>query len=186
MTTLLEDPLPIYALGAVLATLAGAALLARRNLASLVVLLSVIAVTMILLLVEKWIVTEREKVEIALTNVMDAVEENDPQAVATYIDPAAQTIRDQAAALMELVDVRQAGFSGLEIEIRQLQATSRFRGVLNGTQRGGAPIGFFDDVDIHWSKRGDHWVITDYTAYNQGKPIDALGSARSRRPVPAR
>jgi len=53
---LLENPLPIYAAGAVLATVCGLAFLARRNLPSLFALIGVVVLTLLLVLVERMVV----------------------------------------------------------------------------------------------------------------------------------
>ena len=51
----------------------------------------------------------------------------------------------------------------------------------------GTPIGYINQrVDLHWVKRGDRWLIDDYTAYFDEQPIDAVGSAAGNRPVPER
>ena len=43
---------------------------------------------------------------------------------------------------------------------------------------------FNQQVDIHWVKRGDRWLMDGYTAYYDGQPIDAVESAAGNRPVP--
>ncbi|MEM9354338.1 MAG: hypothetical protein AAGA92_15130, partial [Planctomycetota bacterium] len=68
----LENPTPIYAAGAVLATLAVIALLARRNLPSLVALIAVLMLTAAGVIVERIVVTEVEEVELAVEQIVAA------------------------------------------------------------------------------------------------------------------
>jgi hypothetical protein len=67
-------------------------------------------------------------------------------------------------------------------------ADARILAVLIGIhERSGAPVGYYKQrVDLHWVKRGDRWLLDDYTAYFNGQPIDAAGSAAGNRPVPKR
>lgn len=185
MTTLLENPLPIWVAGAVFATLAGIVFAARRNLASLLALAGVIVLTLVLAAVERAVVTPREQIEAATHGVLDAVEGNDLPAVLTFIDPAATTVRADAEAAMPLVDVERANVEGtLIVELTPIageptRGVSRFRAILIAKSvRGGAPVGYRDQVEIHWVRRGDAWLIDDYTVYEDGKPVDAVGRAR--------
>ena len=89
MTTILENPLPTIVVGGLAATMALIVFLARRNGASLAALASVVGVTLLLVLVERFVVTDREQVENALDGVLDAIDANDVAAAFDYIDPAA-------------------------------------------------------------------------------------------------
>ncbi len=62
MNTLLENPLPIIAGGAVLATLCGLVFLSRRTVPSLLALAVVVLLTLLLVICERLIVTPREEV----------------------------------------------------------------------------------------------------------------------------
>ena len=74
MNLLLENPIPIYALGAVAITLCGLAFLNRRNVPSLVALVVAILFVGSLLGLERLVVTDREQVELAVAEVMLAIE----------------------------------------------------------------------------------------------------------------
>lgn len=184
MTTLLENPLPIYAVGAILLTLAALAAAARRNLGAMIAFAAILIGTIGLLMAEHFVVTDRERVEQALADIVAAIEQNDAQGVVAEIDPQSPEIAGDAETLMSLVRVKQAGYSALKIDVDGNLATARFRGVLSGTTRkGGAPLGFYDEVEVTWVRRGDAWKLNGYTAFHDGQPINAVNSARSRRPV---
>lgn len=184
MTTLLENPLPIYALGAILLTIAGLAVAARRTLSAAIAFVAVLCVTLALLLAEHFVVTDREKVEEALGGIIAAIQQNDAGGVVAWIDPQSPEIVDDARTLMGLVQVKQAGYSALKVDVEGDAATARFRGMLSATTRkGGAPVGFYDEVEVTWIRRDEAWKLNGYTAFHEGNPINAVNSARSRRPV---
>lgn len=189
MTWLAENPLPIAVAGALLAAFAALVFSARRNLGSLIALAGVVAATLLLLAVERLVVTEREKVESALAELLAAVEANDVPGALVWINPAAVDMRADAQALMPSVKVDQARATSVEVVLNEqanpLTATSRFRGKLLGLHtRLGTPITYVNQqVDVAWVKRDGRWLADGYTAYFDGKPIDAVGSARSNRPV---
>jgi hypothetical protein len=191
VTTLLENPLPIAVAGGLFATLALVVFLSRRNLTSLVALVGVVLATLLLLLVERVVRTDREVVESSLQAAMDAIEANDLPGALEIIDPAAADIRADAETLMPLVKWTTANAASIETTVDDTAqpptATTRFRAFLNGVhEQSGMAVGYVNQqVDVHWIKRGDKWFVNDYTAYFDGKPIDAMGSAAQNRPVTA-
>lgn len=188
MNLLLENPLPIWAAGVVLTTLCLVLVLARRSLASILVLGAVIALTLVLVLAERMVVTDREQVEATLSQLTDAIEANDLTAVLALMDPTATNVRTDAEKLMPQVKVRDAGATTVRVELDEtsvpLRATSFFRGRVDGVHsRSGARLFFFDQVEIDWQKTGDRWLIVDYRVYQRGQPIEAVKSVRGNRPV---
>ena len=81
MSLFLENPLPILAVGVVLAGFSLLLVVARRNLASIGILLAVVAATFLLLLAEEWIVTDRELIEESLSQLTIKLEANDLEAL---------------------------------------------------------------------------------------------------------
>lgn len=186
---LLENPVPICAAGAVLATLCGLAFLSRRNLASLVTLGVVIAATLLLLLVELLVVTEREAVEAALAEIITAIENNQVAAVVAQVDPTSAAVRADVEKLMPMVRVKETGATTIRTELESGAtppvATTRFRGRLRGTHvRTGQQVFYFDEVEITWVRRESGWLLRDFVAYRRGKPIDAVRSLRTNQAVP--
>jgi hypothetical protein len=193
MSVLVENPLAIAVVGGVLATLALVVFLARRSLASLMTLGGILAATLLLILIERLVLTDQEQVEAGLESVLAAVEANDMPAVLFWIDTAAVSVRADVQALMPLVKVDKARTSGdVEITVDESAnpptASSRFRAFLDGVHgSSGMRVAYFNQqVDVEWVKRDDRWLINGFTAYYDNQPIDAVGSVRGNRPVPGR
>jgi len=179
MTTLLEDPVPICAVGAVLATICGLAFLARRNLPSLMALVGVVLASLLLVLVEQLVVTDREEVETAVDELMLAIEENDLPAVVATIDPAAVEVRSDAESLMPQVRIEDTGSSSLRVEVNTdaegTTAVAKFRGKVDGIHKSsGQRVFYFEEVHLFWIKRDQRWLVTDYRVHTEGMPIDAV------------
>jgi hypothetical protein len=193
MASFVENPLALAVIGGIFGTFALIVFLARRTLGSLVVLGTVIGVTLLLIGVERLVVTDREAVASSVKAALAAVESNDLSAVLALVDPAAATVRADAQSLMPLVKVNKARSIGdIEVDVNDAAdlptARSRVRGFLDGVHSSsGMHVGYFNQqVDLQWIKRGDQWLINGYTAYYEDQPIDAVGSAISKRPVPGR
>ena len=183
MATLLENPVPIYAVGAVLATLCGLAFVARRNLPSLLAFAGVVGATLLLLLVERLVVTDREQVEAAVVELMKAIEENDLATVVAAIDLAAAEVRDDAETLMPLVKVEDTGATSLRVEVgataEPQTAVAKFRGKINGIHRNsGQRVFYFEEVHLFWVKRERQWLVVDYRVHTGAMPIDAIDGNR--------
>lgn len=191
MTTLLENPLPIAAVGGLVSLFALIVFWSRRDSASLAALAGAVLLTLGLLLVERLVVTERERVENAVADIIAAVKANDLPGVLDSIDPAAAKVRADVQQLMPEMKVNAANSVGrtdvtFDETAQPPTADARILAVLVGIhERSGAPVGYYKQrVDLHWVKRGDRWLLDDYTAYFNGQPIDAAGSAAGNRPVP--
>ncbi len=183
---LLENPVPIYAVGAVLATLCGLAFVARRNLPSLLAFVGVVAATLLLVLVERLVVTNREQVEAAVVDILLAIEENDLPTVLTMIDPAAAEVRDDAETLMPLVRVEDTGATSLRVKVdttaESLTAVAKFRGKVDGIHRSsGQRVFYFEEVHLFWVKREGRWLVVDYQVHTGEMPIDAVDDLRIPR-----
>jgi hypothetical protein len=192
VTVLLENPVAIAVLGGVFATVALVIFLSRRSLGSAVALGAILALTLVLLAVERLVVTDREAVEQGVDAVLAAIEANDLPAVLAWIDPSAARVRADAEALMPLVKVSNANAAATEVEVASPgsppTATAQFRAYLQGVHgSSGMSLLYVNQrVDLEWVKQGDRWLISDYKAYYDNEPIDAIGSARGNRPVPGR
>lgn len=105
-------------------------------------------------LIERVVVTERERVESALFGAVAAVENNDLDAVLGYIGSQALEVRTMAQSRMKLVEIEEAKITDRpKIIINELTSpptatasfTGRIRGQLKmGTQYGDTFIARFD------------------------------------------
>jgi len=186
-----ENPVPILAVGAVVATLCGLVFLSKRTLPALFALLGVVLLTLLLVVCEWWVVTEREEVELALAELLAAVEANDMQATVALVDTAAANLRSDIELGMPMVKVSDTGASAVNITVDSSvdphEATSRFRGKLQGVYvRSGMKVLYFDDVEMHWVKRDDQWLLESFVEYLEtGSLIHAIESVQGNRAAPA-
>ena len=193
MTFFVENGLAIAVVGGLAITLTLVFFMARRTGGSLSALAAAVAATIALLAIERFVQTDREQVASAVHGIYAAVDQNDVDGVLALIDttPSDAPLRAQVQALMPLVKVESAG-SGRNIEVTlnesatPMTATTSSRAFLNGTHvHTGHPVPYVNQrVDMEWVKTGDQWLLKGYTAYFDGKPIDAVNSARTNRPVP--
>ena len=189
METILENPVPIYAVGAVLATLCGLAFLARRNVPSLLALGCVVMFTLLLAVTEYLVVTEREQIEDAVAQLIVALEANDLPGVLALIHPASGQARSDAETLMPLARISDAGATSLRVEVdkksQPMVAVGEFRGRVDGTHvRSGARLFYFDRVLANWKKKDGRWLLSGYTPMWRDRPINPVESMRGNRPVP--
>ena len=193
MTFFVENGLAIAVVGGLAITLTLVFFMARRTGGSLSALAAAVAATIALLAIERFVQTDREQVASAVHGIYAAVDQNDVDGVLALIDttPSDAPLRAQVQALMPLVKVESAG-SGRNIEVTlnesatPMTATTSSRAFLNGTHvHTGHPVPDVNQrVAMEWVKTGDQWLLKGYTAYFDGKPIVAVNSARTNRPVP--
>lgn len=186
MTVFLENPLPIWSVGAVCFAISVIVFFAKRSLGSIIGMVGVIAVTLLLLFIERVVVTPSEQVEQSLTSLMDAIQANDLPAVISMIDPSAQHVRGDAETLMPQVKVKETGSTSVRVEVVESanppKATAFFRGRIDGTHaKSGVRIFYFDNVEIDWQQVGDQWLIVEYRVKHRGKPIKPVEGFRTIR-----
>jgi hypothetical protein len=191
MTTLFENPIPILVAGGLAVTIAIIVYVSTRSGAAFAAVVAAIALTLALLAVEHFVVTEREQVEDAVADVIAAVKANDMQGVLDHTDPAAAKVRAEVQSLMPEIKVNTASSSGrtdvtLDEGAQPLTATTRIVANLVGIHgKSGVQVLYLNQrVDMHWIKRDGRWKLDDFTAYYEGQPIDAAGSARGNVAVP--
>ncbi|MDZ4656164.1 MAG: hypothetical protein SH868_01160 [Bythopirellula sp.] len=186
MNLLLENPLPIWSLGAVCFAVSVIVFFAKRSLGSMLAMVGVVAVTLLLVFVERIVITPSEEVEQALTTLMSAIEANNLPAVLAELDPTALHVRSDAETLMPQLKIKETGSTAVRVEVdesaKPLRATVHFRGRIDGTHaRSGARVFYFDQVEIDWQKSGDRWLVVDYRAKFRGKPVKAADGFRATR-----
>ncbi len=189
MTWLLENPVGIWAVGAVLATLAGLFFFARRNLTSLLTLIAVVLVTLGLALAERLVVTEGEEIEAALESLFIAIETGDLPGVLAHIDPASSGVQGEAKMLLPMLRIKDMGVSSIVVEIDSDSnppvAPSEMRIKVDGVHtRSGHRLFYFDKVLVQWTKKEGRWLVNGYTPTYKGQPIDAVEKMRGLRSTP--
>jgi len=190
VTWLLENPVGIWAGGAVLATLAGLVFFARRTLTSLLVLAAVVLGTLGLVLLERSVVTEREEIEAALESLFVAIEAGDLPGVLAHIDPASSGVLAEAKTLLPMLRVKDMGVSSIVAKIDTNSdpptAPSEMRIKVDGIHiRSGQRLFYFDKVLVQWTKKEGRWLVSGYTPTHNGQPIDAMMKLRGLSSTPA-
>jgi hypothetical protein len=185
---LLENPIPIYFVGAVLMLITGLTFLVRRNLKSLLWLAGMVSATVLMLAVERLVVTEREQVEANLAMLLESLRENDMSGLLALIDPAAAEVRADVEAMMPEATIKDTGATMVHIDLEGSRdhpaATAQFLGRVDGIhKRSGQRVFYLDEVRLRWRKRDDRWLVEDYTAMWRGRPINAVQSMRANRPT---
>jgi len=174
MTTLIETPIPVLLIGAIAVAILAIVFFNTGRAKFLLAIGVVVAITLLGLGVEYFIVTEREAVETALFGLADAMEANDKNAAVAYLSPSAAETRRQAEWAFTRFEVVHANVSDLEIEVNNLtsppSAQARFQGFIQVKDRKGElPYGsqLFDFV-LDYRKENGRWLLTKHT-YQFGK-----------------
>jgi hypothetical protein len=141
ITTLLENPWPILAIGILAVALAVGAMVATGKKAFLAAALGVVVLVAGLLALEWTVETDVEQVEQALFDLAADVERNDVDAVVARISPQAVRLRQEARSQLAAVTVRRVGIkSNLEIAVYPKRnpplAEARFNVVITGDVSG--------------------------------------------------
>jgi hypothetical protein len=171
MTWLAENALPIWVCGAIALTMALIVFQQTRTNTALLGIVAVLAVTGMLLLMERLWETQREAVERTLYELADAVEANDVQKTLSYLATNADAaIRNDVQTLMPLVEIERANIVGTpEIEQENSRdptaATAKVRGIIVARiKRNGMKGGQDDELTLSLIRDGDRWLIESYTS----------------------
>ncbi len=171
MNYLAENALPIWAVGAVLVTMALIVYLQLRTTESFLAILVILAIVGVLLVTEYLIETPREAVERTLYELADTVEANDVPGALRFLASTAPTqIRRDVETLMPLVEVERARIIGspkIEVEAGDEpdSATVTSRGIIVATvKQNGMKGGAEDELTMNWVRQGDRWLVEDYVA----------------------
>jgi hypothetical protein len=171
MTWLAENALPIWVAGAIALTMALIVFQQTRSRNALLGVVSVVAATALLLLMERLWETPREAVERTLDELADAVEANDiPKTQSFLASNADPAIRKDVETLMPLVEIERANIMGTpEIELdggsEPASATAKVRGIIVARiKRSGMKGGQDDELTLAFVRNGDRWLIESYTS----------------------
>lgn len=188
MTPLFENPIPIYAVSAVALTVGVLLFFNRRDLPSLVAMVTIMLFAISIIVLERLVVTDREQVGSNIESMMLAIEQNDVQGVLALVDPAAAEVRSDIETMLPMVQIRDTGVTSLQVDAvgqgDPPATTASFRGKVD-LQFKEFRYMYFDRVELDWVKRGERWLLQGYQPYNDGKPIDARRSIQSKKFVPA-
>jgi hypothetical protein len=169
MNLLAENAVAIWAIGAVMLTMALIVYFQVRTTAALVGVVAVMLLTAALLVTEWLLVSPREAVLQTLYDVAASVESNDVPGTLAYITPTAGQIRTDVEQLMPLVDIEKANVvSAPQVDLDEspdpTKATAKFRVFVDGTvRRGGHRAAVYEDVTITFVRQDGRWLVDEYT-----------------------
>jgi hypothetical protein len=136
LTMFLESPLPIIILGAVVIAVLGAMLLATRRGVYLYAIGGVLVVVALGVVIERLVVTERERVAMAIDGAAAALENNDAAAVRKFIARRTESdIRRRLDHYMGLVEFEKISIHNLQIEINHHNSPPTAEARFDGTAR---------------------------------------------------
>jgi hypothetical protein len=120
VTALLEDPTPILVFGVLAEAILAVALVRTRRGILLWVMGGVLAVVLIGLIVERLVVTERERVKAAVYGAAAAVERNDQAGVTSFVARSASDVLGRAIHYMNELEFSSVSLRGMEVTLNQL------------------------------------------------------------------
>ncbi|MEX2138521.1 MAG: hypothetical protein WD894_04630 [Pirellulales bacterium] len=132
---------------------------------------AVALVAAVLVLVERYVVTDRELIEDTVYGAAAALEANDVDATLEYLSTTAEPLRSEVRRRMPLLKIEEARVADLRIEFSPLElppkAIATFLGVLK-FQASGVPYDrFLRRVTVKLIKHGDRWLVESYELHNR-------------------
>lgn len=170
MTTLLESPLAVAAIGLVLVTMAAIVYSQSRSNGSVIALAAAVLLTVGGVLGERLYLTPREQVVATIGELFNAVEAGDLPGVLALIDAGATDMRADAESLMPRFRVETASEGGeVRVELPAdptapgAVATARLKPLIKAVHtKTGATAAYFDGLELDLTRTADGWVLIDY------------------------
>ena len=177
MTTLLENPMPVILFGIVVEAILGGFLVATRRGVLLVPMAGVLLLVILGVVIERLVVTEKERAEQALYDAAAAIQSNDVKRVESLIakTPGSDVLR-RASYYMSLVEYERVRISGLRVTLNRLtsppSAEARFDGSARFTDKSGmVPYRYYSSsFKVDLVLESDGWKVKDV----QGDPQKPL------------
>ena len=167
MSWLFEDPTTVIVAGVILLTLLAAALLITGRMKICLAMAIVAVVFTGLVLVERWVVTEREQVEAIIHDLAAAIVTQQQDRVVSHISQNSTkppSLRRIAAGYMANFHIKEVKFiDALEITINANNdppiAHAQFSVVLVG------PVRYPTKLEVWFRKEANHWRVFKYKSH---------------------
>jgi hypothetical protein len=173
MYYLLEDPTLFIFLGIVIEAVLGIVLFRTGRGILLWMMLGVLLVSLTCIIGQRFIITERKRVIQTLDGIVAALEANDVDRVLSYLEPEAAHSRERARWALGRVEVTNASYRKLEVNLNMLTspptATVSFFGLIGyRDRRGELPYNnYASNFTINLRKHGDRWLVEEHTEENE-------------------
>jgi len=169
MTWLFENPWPALVAGVIAEGVLAIVLVTSGRGKWIGVMVLVALLTIGLLVMERLVVTEVERVENSLDEVAVALEHNDRQGVLDHLSPSAAGLRSHAASTLQQLTINEAHIgSDLTVRINELKspptATATFTARISGDAlHGGLPYkNMVQRLRVILHKEQNRWLIFSY------------------------
>jgi hypothetical protein len=169
MSLLLESPWPALVIGVIVEAVLAIAFL-RTGLAKILIAMAgVLAITLLLLLVERVVVTEFEEIEDTLYAAAAAIEAGDVQRVVDYVSPQAPELKQYAERALRQFTLSEVRIGNdLKVQVNPLasprSADVHFTVKITGRDRKGSIPGgtILERADLTLHKIDGRWYVADY------------------------
>ena len=169
MTWLVESPWPALVAGLIAEAILAIALL-RTGLVKIIgAMVGVLILTVLLLLLERGVVTEFEEIEATLDAAASALAANDVDGVVSHISPQAAQLKQYAERAMRRFNFSEAVVGGdLAVQVNRLtsppSAVAKFTVRLHGTDRQGTvPYGnYVERVELTLHQIDGRRYVAEY------------------------
>jgi hypothetical protein len=175
MSFLLEEPWTVIGLGIFAELLLAVAFFKTRRGAVLVGMGGVLIAVLLLMLLEWFVVTEREAVENTIYDAAKAAQSGKAEQLLAFIAPEARQIRDQVRSYMGSVELRSVSIHTLEVRLDRgtppmAVASFTARVSVDAKSVTLAREEYLLSMDVTLHKEGDKWLVTAYDWRLPGRP----------------
>lgn len=173
MTTLLENPAPIIAVGIALEAVLAVAFVHTRRRGILVAMVGVGVLVLAGVVLERLILTDTEQIELAMDGAVEALEADDLPAFDEHLARSAVETRARAAYALGIVQITRFRTSGVDVKINPLTspptAEVRFQGSVHYREREGKiSYGIYRAAFVvTFQLEADRWLIIGHSEANE-------------------
>jgi len=168
MTTLLEDPMPVIFLGIIAEAVLAMIFASTRQGVVAWVMLGVLVLVFAGVALERWVVTDVERVEATLDAAVDAVEANDWPRLQQCLSDDAMRTRRRAVTVLGQVEFTSAKLSNLRVEVNHLTSPPTAQAEFHGSVRFEprtemVPYRWYAaEFIVELQLVNDRWLVTDH------------------------
>jgi hypothetical protein len=174
MTTLLEGHAPIIFVGIALEAVLAIAFVNTRRRVLLWAMLGVVLLVAAGVVLERLVVTDRERVEAAMDGAVEALEADDlGRFLNDYVAPEAAQTRSRASYALGIVEITSFRITRLKVTVDRraspATAQARFHGTVHYKDRGETvTFGTYRaEFVVTLRRERDRWLITDHVEHTR-------------------
>lgn len=170
MTMLLESPWPALIIGGLATAIVASGWLQTGRQVLLYAMVAMILLTVAAVAVERLVVTDRERVDMALHEIARLVEQNDVDGALQYADPAHPVVRERAVAELPRYRFQKCTIArNLEIQVDPKHIPPKATAQFNAIVKLGFADGSWSDQTVvrfvrvtFFQDASGQWCVADY------------------------